>query len=265
MKTIILLKLGGSIITDKEKPNTPNQDRITSFARQIHSAIKSNPDLRLIIGHGSGSFAHVPAKKYRITEGITSDSQIMGMCEVADAAARLNRIVVEILLQEGIRAQSFSPSSWVTTRNGARQSVHTEPVFASSGIGIVPVVYGDMIVDSVKKGVIYSTEMVFDALISQAAELNQHISSIVQVGRTDGLLDRSGKIVPVISEANIDEVKRLIGETKGYDVTGGMLHKIEESLKIAKLGIPTTLIGGNDDHTLLDVLMHIKVIGTRIL
>ena len=53
MKELVFLKLGGSLITDKTQPYTPKLDIIEDAALQISTALRTQPDLRLVIGHGT--------------------------------------------------------------------------------------------------------------------------------------------------------------------------------------------------------------------
>ena len=91
----VFLKLGGSLITDKRVAETPRLDVITRLARELAEVRKASPDLRLVIGHGSGSFGHVHAQRYATRSAVVSAEQWYGFAVTADAAARLNRIVVK--------------------------------------------------------------------------------------------------------------------------------------------------------------------------
>ena len=264
MKNVILIKLGGSIITEKESPDTARIDRIESFARQIKAVVAEKPDLKIVLGHGSGSFAHVPAKKYRVQSGIRTDDQIFGMCEVADAAARLNRLFIRVFLNEGVRVMSFPPSAWITAAGGKVLKSDISPLVNALSSRIIPVVYGDMLTDNQNRGTVFSTEQVFDALISASRIQNLNISRIIQVGKTAGVLDRNGSTIANIKAENITEVRTMIGQTAGYDVTGGMLHKIESSLHLASLGISTLLISGERENTLRNAVLGGKTTGTVI-
>ena len=76
-KEIVLLKLGGSLITDKDIPYTPRLDKLTDLAQEIKTVLDSSPDLLLILGHGSGSFGHVAAKKYGTRDGLPAQGGIL--------------------------------------------------------------------------------------------------------------------------------------------------------------------------------------------
>ena len=58
LSNIQFLKLGGSLITDKSRPQTARLDVLERLASEIAQAYHKHPDLSLVIGHGSGSFGH---------------------------------------------------------------------------------------------------------------------------------------------------------------------------------------------------------------
>ena len=61
---IQLLKLGGSLITDKANAKTPRRETLSRIALEIAAYRRyAGADGRLILGHGSGSFGHIPADR----------------------------------------------------------------------------------------------------------------------------------------------------------------------------------------------------------
>src|SRR5574339_458739 len=70
MKELVFLKLGGSLITDKTQPYTPLLDVMDDLALQIKTALQTHPNLHLVLGHGAGSFGHVPASEYKTRDGL---------------------------------------------------------------------------------------------------------------------------------------------------------------------------------------------------
>ena len=54
-----IIKLGGSVITDKRKENYFKKDIVDNLAKVIKKANK-----KTIIIHGAGSFGHIIADKY---------------------------------------------------------------------------------------------------------------------------------------------------------------------------------------------------------
>jgi len=94
---ITLLKLGGSLITNKEKPHSVRTETIRRVGFEIKEALDSDPDIKLILGHGSGSFGHVPASRYHTLDGVQTPSEWRGFAEVHAEADELNKITVSIL------------------------------------------------------------------------------------------------------------------------------------------------------------------------
>ena len=261
-KKIILIKIGGSLITDKQKPFTLRKQALEKICNEIHLAQKTGK--LLILGHGGGSFPHFPAKKYQTHLGIKDASSYKGIAEVADAAARLNRIVVQTLLKKGVNALSISPSSIFVSKNFVKDSLCTESVEQALQLGLLPVVYGDVILDREKGCTIYSTERVLGYIGLVLQKHGYTIEKIIHCGQTNGVYDDNGNTIPFINSKKIDALRHCLGGSGGVDVTGGMIHKVEESLELAKQGIPGLIIDGIEHGSLSQAIAGIEVLGTRI-
>ena len=107
---MIYVKLGGSLITDKRQAETPRLDVMARLAEEIQAARTAQPGLQLVLGHGSGSFGHVVAARHGTRQGVATSAEWAGFAEVADSAARLNRVVMAALLAAGAPAWSIQPS-----------------------------------------------------------------------------------------------------------------------------------------------------------
>jgi isopentenyl phosphate kinase len=90
------------------------------------------------------------------------------------------------------------------------------------------------------------------------------VHRVIHVTEVEGVLDSAGKVIPNISRSNSADAKKHINGTKGYDVTGGMWHKIEESLQLADKGIQSFIIYGMLERNLYNCLVGKKFIGTVI-
>ena len=68
---MIILKIGGSILTNKDAPESEvDSDSLKRIAREIKSSL-DNSSKELIIVHGAGSFGHPPAKNIRLVKVLT--------------------------------------------------------------------------------------------------------------------------------------------------------------------------------------------------
>lgn len=224
---LLFLKLGGSLLTDKTGVEALREDVLERLAAEIAAARAAAPR-PLVLGHGSGSFGHVAGARYGTRNGVRSAEQWHGFAEVSAAAARLNRYVVEALLAEGVPAVSLQPSASAVCVDGQLTEYATAPIIAALAAELVPVVYGDVAFDTVRGGTIVSTEEIMDYL---ARVLRPR--RMLLAGETPGVLDEQGQVIPLITPENLPAVRPLLGGSRGTDVTGGMVAKVEAMLALA--------------------------------
>lgn len=250
-KNTLFLKLGGSLITDKKGVEAVRRDVLKRLVREIQQAREHNPDLLLLLGHGSGSFGHVAGAKYGTRQGVHSPEQWLGFAEVGAAASRLNRIVVETLLAAGVAAMSFPPSALVQCGNGRITQITVEPLQAALAAGLLPVIYGDVAFDSVKGGTIVSTEEVMMALAPAFRP-----SWLLLAGETDGVYDETGKVIASITRQTYPQIESALGGSGGTDVTGGMASKVRSMLDLAAAqpGLSIRIFSGLEPGTVQQIL-----------
>ncbi len=175
---LVFVKLGGSVITVKTEPETARLEVIDRLAGEIAAALAARPDLRLVLGHGSGSFGHPAAQRYGTHLGVHSPADWRGFAEVAAAAARLNRLVTDALLAAGVPVWSIQPSASARCRDGELLSLEIGPIEQALAHGLVPLVYGDVALDKVRGGTIISTEQIFAYLARRL-----HPARLIMVGK----------------------------------------------------------------------------------
>jgi isopentenyl phosphate kinase len=244
---LVFVKLGGSVITDKTQPETARPDVIARLADEVAHAVAARPGLRLVLGHGSGSFGHVVARQYGTRQGVQSQAGWLGFAQVAAVAARLNRIVTEPFLAAGVPVWSLQPSSSARCRGGELVSLGTVQVEKALVHGLVPLLFGDVALDEVQGGTIISTEQIFAHLARRFRP-----ARLVLVGTVDGVFERDplcdpgARPVPEISAENWATVRAALGGSHATDVTGGMLTKVEEMMGLVQdlPGLVVHLISG---------------------
>jgi len=234
LSELILLKLGGSVITDKNQPFTAHLEVIDRLAAEIKNALDDRgDDLQLILGHGAGSFGHEVAAKYQTHQGAVRPDSWLGFAEVAAAAAELNHIVMRALQKAGVPAMRFQPSASTRTRGEQLMYFETFPLKEVLAHGLVPVVYGDVSVDANQGMSIVSTETLFDNL---ARELTP--DRIILAGQVDGVFeadpttDPDAEPIDSIDSTNWDEVEAMLGGSAATDVTGGMFTKVRDMYRL---------------------------------
>ena len=261
---LTFLKLGGSLITDKKKPRTVQLEVIKRLVEEISYALDHDPDLKLVLGHGSGSFGHVPAKKHGTRMGVSSRSQWLGFIDVWRDANLLNRFVMDCLGEAGIPAIAFPPSASIIANNGEVVSWDLTPIQNALAAGILPVLYGDVIFDQQLGGTIFSTEDLF-------THMNRFLlpNQILLAGIEPGVwrdFPSSTILIEEITPENIDDIQSdLLGST-ATDVTGGMSSKVFRSLDIVRdnPGLEVLIFSGLEPGNVSENLLGSEV-GTRLL
>ena len=224
------LKLGGSLITDKYQPRTPRRGIIARLAGEIAAARADNPALSLVLGHGSGSFGHIPAERYGTRAGVRTPDEWRGFAEVWLNASALNRIVVEALHAAGVPAIAFAPSGGAATLEGQIIAWNTDPLQAALQKGLVPVVYGDVVFDEKLGGTILSTENIFTYLARQLRPRR-----ILLAGLDEGVwadYPACEKLLSKITPDDLPNIQSVLEGSAATDVTGGMAGKVKEMLAL---------------------------------
>jgi len=224
---VTFLKLGGSLITDKTQAATPREDVILRLAEEVRRALDAAPDLRLLIGHGSGSFGHWAAQDYGTRQGVRTPQQWRGFAEVSAAAAQLNRIVADAFLDAGVPVLSLQPSASARCRDYTLVHMDTAPITRALAERLTPLVYGDVALDDVHGGTIVSTEDLFVYLAGRLPA-----ARILLVGETEGVLGPDGSVVARITPADLPALQAALGGSAGVDVTGGMADKVARMLAL---------------------------------
>lgn len=227
---LLFLKLGGSLITDKFTPSTPKRETIAELVGELALVLREQPDLRLILGHGSGSFGHVAAKKYGTRQQVSSHEEWLGFVEVWFQASALNRIVMEALHRAEVPAVAFPASASAAVVDGVVRQWDLEPMQTALAQGIIPVVYGDVAFDRQRGGTILSTEDIF---VHLAKEL--HPERILLAGIEAGVwadYPDNTRLIPEITPHIWAQTLQSVKGSAATDVTGGMEGKVGEMMAL---------------------------------
>ena len=256
-----ILKIGGSVITDKGKELEVQMQAINRLAEEIREANVQN----LIIVHGGGSFGHPLAQQYAIKEGFKEETQRIGFSETHHVMTVLNGLFMDALIWRNVPAVSITPSSCIITKNGRIQCFEDAPLKTLLKTGFLPVLYGDAVLDTNLGFTILSG----DQLVSVLATRFNAERVIIGVDM-DGLYDADPKVkktAKMFRHLTLEELKRLqskLGESTACDVTGGMFGKIAELLPVIEQGIPVTIVNAAKPNYIYKALKGKKVKSTLI-
>ena len=220
---MIIVKLGGSVISNKGKPFSFRKEVVENIAEEI---ARFYPEKKFLLVHGGGSYGHPLATKYAIREGFKEERKV-GFSLTHQAMIELNKKIVEIFLDKNLPAFSVTPSSIFIMNNGRVMDGWIEVIRLLLERNFIPVLFGDVAISKDKGIDILSGDQIISFL---AEELD--VEKVIFLMDVDGIYDRDprergAKLIEII-----DESISIEGETGKFDVTGGIKNKVEEALKM---------------------------------
>ncbi len=218
---MIIVKLGGSVLTDKSGYRKMRPGNISVLAKAISAAWRRGAR-DMVLVHGAGSFGHALVKKHGLESGVKNTAQKLGFADTHAACSELSLALVEALIENGAPAVSVPPAIVLSLKGGRISGFDTKIVDDYLRSGYLPVLYGDMVPDSELGGYPCSGDQI-------VAYLGKRATLCVLATDKDGVLDDAGKPVPLITKKNFGEISRHFAPTPN-DVTGGMRGKVEELL-----------------------------------
>ncbi|MBX8637883.1 MAG: isopentenyl phosphate kinase family protein [Thermoplasmata archaeon] len=258
---LALVKLGGSVVT--------NKSRLRSFARKNTDRLLGELSIYLsegrnrgaIVVHGGGSFGHIIAKKYSIKEGFTGTDQLSGFAEVRKDMRDLDARIIELMHSHSMPAVSFPPENLFKVNDGNIISTYADSVLAATRIGLVPVSFGDAVMDRRRTFTILSGDSIMNEL-SRAARPSVSIfcTDVDGIFTADPKTSPESLLLQSISAAS----KLNAGSAVGDDVTGGMEGKLRVLFEVAKYSGRTHVVNGNKHGRLSAALNGDATAGTEV-
>lgn len=243
MKKLIILKIGGSLITDKFSlmPKVKRES-----LRRISKEISSVYELKkfsLVIIHGVDPFGHVIVRKTGIDKGIKNKKQLKYFAETQRLQNELNVIVTKYLIKAGLPAIPCQASSFAVMDSGRLVKMDISAIRGFIEMGMIPVLYGVPAYDKSQKCSILSGDQIAPYL---AVKLNAikiiHATNVDGIFTSDPHKNPMAKLIPRLDNKNIAQVKKWVSGSMAIDVTGGMLGKV---LELSKTRIESQILNGS--------------------
>ena len=242
---MIIIKLGGSIITNKEKPLSARRKTINNLVKSLKKINEPT-----IIVHGGGSYGHYWSVKYNMhTKERKYD--LRGVAIVKNSMIELNKIILDSLLKNRLNPYCLPPTDFMSGNKSISKKVKEIEKIAKSGL--IPVTYGDALWYGQKKTYILSGDKIMT-----------HLAKILKPRLCIFVLNEDGLYFDLKSKKLIYEFRDKrpsISENK-MDVTGGMTRKVEEASKISKIGVSVFFVNGNKPERIVKAIRNRKFEGT---
>jgi isopentenyl phosphate kinase len=248
MSERVLLKLGGSVITDKSADGIIRSDEIQRIAKTI----AGRKGISLVIVHGAGSCGHPEASRYHVNSGVFAENR-EGIFVTHMAVRKLNDQIVHALRSAGVEAVGVQPLSACVADRGRLISCEYRQLECMLGLGIVPVLHGDMVMDCTSGACVVSGDQLVRVLSSSLGMKRIGLATDVPGVFSDGC------VIPEITPAMAETLT--LGDSSHTDVTGGMRGKVKELCQLAESGIQSDIFHVSRIGDFLDALPHG---GTRV-
>jgi isopentenyl phosphate kinase len=260
---LIYLKLGGSLITNKNQQCTPILTTIRRLALEISRFYNRNPRTSILIGHGAGSYGHIQAIRHNILQSAHHPIKWPGVLEVANAISQLNRIVNEELLNVGLKTSVHHPSATAICHNGNIRTLDIDDIKHSVDSNIIPITHGDICFDDVRGASIVSTESIFAYLSQSLTPTNIYIAGVEEGVYTTF---PAGHVIPSISHSSDKTIFDGITNSRSPDVTGGMRTKVNKMLELTyqKPEVKIHIFSALQPNSLIETLNGVSTKGTII-
>lgn len=244
---MIVIKLGGSVITYKNKENSFNARVTKRLAKEIVKAGK-----KVIIVHGAGSFGHPQAKEYELHKGfIDKERQIKGISLTHVSVRKLNMKILDVFISTGINAVSLPPFPSIN-------EIFLENVKNIANIGLTPVTFGDVMLDS-------NVSIISGDKLMELIAMHIKAERAIFVTDVDGIyadIKKRSSLIRVCTPAELGNA--LVKESRATDVTSGMAGKVKSIKRMAHSGVEVHIINGRKPGRLFDAIKG-KGVGTVVI
>jgi isopentenyl phosphate kinase len=283
-----VIKLGGSALTDKKTKETFNDALFEPTLNAIVEVYKrfrteNGRNLRCILIHGAGSFAHPHAKAGKVHLGIPNEESasavVHGLCDTRLGLHKLSHRILDYLVSQHIPTTLSSAfPGWKTETHYKGQVKESQTVVNHtcqslsdliSILGVIPVLHGDCVLDVNQKTAVLSGDLILDTI---AKELKPKY--VVYVSDVEGVLT-----APPFIEGKSNPEASLIPEIQVFadgsfempettiscvDVSGGMAGKLAAAASTAARGTPVFIVKGGSEDMIQACLGQVPKKGTLL-
>jgi isopentenyl phosphate kinase len=226
-KKLTVLKLGGSLLTDKTKPYTLRTNVLASVAREIGECRKSGLIQSLVLLHGVGSFGHPPVLEYKLHKGFQSPDQLLPLSKTQYIVNEFRMTIVKQLQAAGIPVNLMHPSSIVVSEKMKMARYFLDPLKGYLSIGMVPLLGGDIIYDTAMGFSVGSADQLA-AIIAHEFEAQKLVfaTDVTGIYEGDPKSNTNAVLLEKINLNEIDQALARMGKAQVVDASGGMKAKL---------------------------------------
>jgi isopentenyl phosphate kinase len=267
-KNLTVIKLGGSLLTDKSKPYEARKSVIQSIAREIKSCVDEDLIENLVIVHGVGSFGHPPVLEYKLHKGYTGPEQFIPLSKTQRVVNEFRHIITKEFQEAGLPVNLLHPSSMVVAEKMRIIKSFFEPLEGWLSLGMIPLLGGDLLYDaamgfSVGSGDLLAVELARKLEAKQlfyAMDVAGFYNDNPKTNADASLIDR-------ISLGELSTILKAMEQKVSVDASGAMkgkLYSISTASDLITSGLEIALLSMMEEGNLKALLKGQEVQCTRI-
>ncbi|MGI0148907.1 MAG: isopentenyl phosphate kinase [Thermoplasmata archaeon] len=255
---MLLVKLGGSVLTEKSRLRTPRSAAIRRLAIEVASVREP-----VLVVHGAGSYGHIRASRHRLNEGGSTPAKRSAAARVQADVRELDHLVVDALNRAGLAAVPIPPAAVLALDDGRVSTMDLTPFLEFSSMGFTPVTFGDVVRD-LRRGFSVCSG---DLLMLELARAFRPDRAVFAAD-VDGLFTadpkrrRSARLLETVGPQDLAMIE--FSSAARTDVTGSIEGKVRRMFEIADHVGECLIVNGNVKNRVRDALRGRRVVGTRI-
>jgi isopentenyl phosphate kinase len=252
-----LVKLGGSIITDKRVMRRFSRKTAARLASEVARAHEQGEEMILV--NGAGSFGHMLAREFELQKGYSCPEQIPAVAKVMKDVRDLNVRLLAVLNEAGVPAVSIPPNVVIVNRNRRIERFDASAFRRHLELGLVPVSFGDVVPDSTLGFSICSGDQIMLKLAQEMdVDRAYFVTDVDGVFSANPSRNKFAHLIPVVDKTTLGEIEST--EASAPDVTGGIREKLWLGMEIARHNVEVVILNGSVRGRLRDALLGKEVI-----
>ena len=268
-KELTIIKLGGSLLTDKSKPYTARKSVIESAAKELKICIDEGLIESLVIVHGVGSYGHPPVLEYKLHMGYKGPEQFLSLSKTQRVVNEFRFLLTEEFQKAGLSVNLLHASSMVVAEKMRIADAYFEPLKGWLSLGMIPLLGGDLLYDTTMGFSVGSGDVL-------AVELAKRLKAKRLVFAMDvpGIYNENPRTNPdalLLDTIDIHDVFQIlegmqqIGKLDASGAMKGKLSSISVAMDLIEEGLETTLLSMMEHGNLIGLLKGQDIKCTRII
>ena len=235
-KELTVIKLGGSLLTDKTKPYTYREKVLQSVVREIGECLDEGLIESLILLHGVGSYGHPIVLEHKLHKGFLGPDQLLPLSWAQESVATLRHIIVKELQKAKVPVCLMYPSSMIISEKMKMTNYFLDSLKGFAEVGMVPLLGGDILIDTVMGWSVGSGDQLAVILCEEmGAKRLIFASDVSGIYDADPKLNEDASPIDIVNLNDLDTTLKRLGSSGVEDASGAMKGKLQSIVPAKQL------------------------------